>query len=129
MYWFIAGIIALLLGTFYKITNGSFGKQKVTTGTITEINSESKTICVTYNLSASAPPITTEFTDQYDEFSKLTVGQRVLIAVNNSNPTNPVIALLYNKKSKDRSVKRSTNAAFIIAVICFIMGIINVIGL
>lgn len=129
MYWFIAGIIALLLGMFYKITNGSFGKQKVTTGTITKINSESKTICVTYNLSASASPITTEFTDQYDEFSKLTVGQRVLIAVNNSNPTNPVIALLYNKKSKDRSIKRSTNAAFIIAVICFIMGIINVIGL
>lgn len=77
MYWFIAGIIALLLGLFYKITNCSFGKQKVTTGTITKIN----------------------------------------------------IALLYNKKSKDRSIKRSTNATFIIAIICFIMGIINVIGL
>ena len=126
MYWFIGGIIALALGVYYKSFEGKFCKKRVVDGEITRIVTESQTVWVKYQYSYEQQPVEAAFTDEEADFSKLEAGTRVLVCIDCLQPEKPVIAL-YNISGKNRTVRGSERAAFIIAAVCFIMGIISLI--
>lgn len=124
MVWFIAAVISLVLGLFYKKSHGEMSDIIVSDGEIIRIDAEKKEIIVRYTVGDK----TTDFkaNENYDDFSKLKIGQKVLVSSKKNAPEVP-LAVLYNMKAKDRSLKGSQNATFIISAVCFVMGIVSVI--
>lgn len=126
MIWIIMGIIWLGLGLFYKRKKGDFEKNIVVNGEITEICEKEHYVYVKYTYPDNREAIVAMCSDIDADFSKLHIGTKIIVVIDKANPTCPIIAK-YNVKGKNSTLEGSEKAAFAVAIIFFIVGIIKLI--
>lgn len=122
MWWFIGAVLAALLGIFYRKTGGSFANRRVCDGEISGIDLENEKISVRYSYSGEIFDV--KMLSKDIDLSKLKIGTEVLVTVDLKNPHIPLV-LTINADGKNVSMKNSEKAAYIIASVCLVMGIIS----
>lgn len=122
MIWFAAALLFLIIGIFYKKSKGKMPDSIISDGEIIYIDTEKKEITVRYTENGKTIDFTAS--ENYGDFLKLKVGQKILVNTRISDHKR-TISGLYNVRGKDRTMKGSQNAAFIISAVCFVMGIVS----
>lgn len=121
MLWFVGCIAALAVGVFNIILTK---KRRVVDGEVVEVNASDKSVCVLYRPSDSAPPCEAWF--KITDGNIPTAGQRVLVSLVKQGGTEPVPKIMrYNTMHKNRTMAGAEKAAFVIATVCLVMGIVS----
>lgn len=124
MIWFILGIVFLILGLFYQKKKGDFGNRVVVNAEITQILEKEHCVYVKYTYPDNCEATVAMCSDVDADFSKLRIGTKIFVVIDKDNPSCPIIAR-YNTKGKNLTIEGSTKAAFIMAILFFIVGIIK----
>lgn len=119
MIWFAIGIICLILGLYYRKKKGAFGNRAVVNGEITKVCETGHCVYVKYVYDHEAFDARCSNIDA--DLSKLHIGTKIFIVIDQANPNCPLIAR-YNVKGKDRTIGGSEKAAYISAIMFFIVG-------
>lgn len=120
MWWFVAAFFCMALNIFYWKTNGNFLWAKVVDGEITEVDIENKRLKVRYMINGRI--VEAYSSDDYRDYSKLKLGTKVLVSINEKTG---LTIVSYNKKGKDTTYKGAQKAGIIMTVACLIMGIVS----
>lgn len=119
MIWFVIGIICLILGLYYRKKKGAFGNRVVVNGEITKVCETEHGVYVKYVYDNEAFAAMCSNIDA--DLSKLHIGTKIFIVIDKANPNCPLIAR-YNVKGKDITIEGSEKAAYISAIMFFIVG-------
>lgn len=126
MIWFVAGIISLFIGLYYLKKKGNFKNKVVTNGEITQIFEKEHCVYVKYAYPDDNKVIVAMLSNIDADFSRLHIGTKIFVVIDKANPNCPLIAR-YNVEGKDMTIEGSTKAAFIVAIMFFIVGFIKLI--
>lgn len=124
MIWFISGIVFLILGLFYQKKKGDFGNRVVVNAEITQILEKEHCVYVKYAYPDDSEATVVMCSDVEADFSKLRIGTKIFVVIDKANPGCPIIAR-YNTKGKNMTIENSAKAAFIVAILFFVVGIIK----
>lgn len=124
MIWLVIGIICLILSLYYRKKKGAFGNRVVVNGEITEVCETEHCVYVKYVYDKEA--FAAMCSDIDADLSKLHIGTKIFIVIDKANPNCPLIAR-YNVKGKDRTIGGSEKAAYIAAIMFFIVGFLDLI--